>query len=498
MTPRTALQQLIDSITKPLVCTPSPQKWQIYDGPFRDFFAGRDEGHDKIIAYISEFYTRFNSIPYFASIIQHLQAGNDTDLIAFLQHLANDIDVWLYPEVDKFAAHLKTTQQACFQLDVRSAIDKFERLQQQQGVYTPELVEGLDVLASDLRNAKYRVRPGDAPISLLQLGDQAVKDLQDDYEAIAAQALHGEALYYELPFTNFPDTRIKIHRGDMVFFGAFASQGKSTLLRMATYHFLTYYAVNVVFWTLEMDATEVRMLFAIIHANNTTIYPNAPPITPEAYRDGTLSDEQKDFLFNVALPDFTKNPNYGTLLIEEPQTARFGLADLEQRLGEIESTIVTPHVLALDYITRMYPLPPGGYRAVQTEDYNQLIKDVKRLCLSYRNRKGERAPLICLTAAQVSRSRYEEALGRGGLYDLQAFSLYTEIERSADTAITSFMSPQLRLTNMLQVQAHKHRRGPLPTETLRLYADFRNGGRVMTVETANHKDLADGLRSISL
>ena len=74
---------------------------------------------------------------------------------------------------------------------------------------------------------------------------------------------------------------------------------------------------------------------------------------------------------------------------------------------------------------------------------------------------------------------------RDGLYDLQAFSTYTEIERSADIALTSLMTPEMRNLGQLKLQVLKNRDGVVPTEPLTLHIDFAHGYRVQELQPAH-------------
>ena len=156
------------------------------------------------------------------------------------------------------------------------------------------------------------------------------------------------------------------------------------------------------------------------------------------------------------------------------------------------------HVLVIDYVTYMYPEPSSKFAPVRIDDYNHMIQDLKRLCLTYRDREGKSAPLICLTAAQISRKGFEEALKRDGLFDLQAFSTYTEIERSADIALTSLMTPEMRNLGQLKLQVLKNRDGVVPTEPLTLHIDFAHGLRVQELHKRTFEETARGLRSLAL
>jgi hypothetical protein len=249
---------------------------------------------------------------------------------------------------------------------------------------------------------------------------------------------------------------------------------------------------------MEMSRNETRTMFTLLHANDKERYPNTPMVPVMSYKEGTLTDEQEDFLNTVANWDLTKNPNFGSLLIEQPNKADFSLTDLAGRLRMIEQTMMPVQVLVIDYITHMNPVPIGRLAPVRNDDYNFMIHDLKRLCLTHRDRGGKSAPLICLTAAQISRKGLEEAMKRDGLYDLQAFSTYTEIERSADIALTSLMTPEMRKLGQLKLQVLKNRDGMVPTEPLTLHIDFAHGFHLQGLHQRTFEEISAGLRSLAL
>jgi DnaB-like helicase C terminal domain len=284
-----------------------------------------------------------------------------------------------------------------------------------------------------------------------------------------------------------PSRSSRRRRGDLIFIGAYTSHGKSALLRFLAYILVIEHGLNVAFWSLEMEAEVVRTQFAILHANNKILFPDTPRIRYQDYKLGKLDAEQEDFVFRHAGPDFAMNPAYGSLLIEQPNSSRFTLADLTRRIGEIETTEGPVHALVIDYVTYMHPLPADRIVPPQPSDYNQMIKELKRTCLAHRHANGQSGPLICLTAAQISRRGYAEALKQNGTYELAAFSTYTEIERSADIAITSFMDQQN--PSNLYLQVLKNRDGKTRPERLQLYIDPEGGFGMYEMRQHNAEEI---------
>jgi hypothetical protein len=105
--------------------------------------------------------------------------------------------------------------------------------------------------------------------------------------------------------------------------------------------------------------------------------------------------------------------------------------------------------------------------------------------------------MICLTAAQISRKGLDEAMKRDGLYNLQAFSTYTEIERSADIALTALMTPEMRKAGQVKLQVLKNRDGAVPTEPLTLNVDFEHGSHVQELSALAPAERLNALRTLN-
>jgi replicative DNA helicase len=128
------------------------------------------------------------------------------------------------------------------------------------------------------------------------------------YKRIKERQNSADALYFDLGVTKFADIRFK--DGDLVVFGGFTSHGKSILLRHMAYRQLYRYGRNVAFYSAEMSHDACRGLFALLHANNKLEFPHTPYIPYNDWKAGTLTGEQKDFLFYVADHDLRNNPKY--------------------------------------------------------------------------------------------------------------------------------------------------------------------------------------------
>jgi hypothetical protein len=108
------------------------------------------------------------------------------------------------------------------------------------------------------------------------------------------------------------------------------------------------------------------------------------------------------------------------------------------------------HCCVVDYLTLMYPLESErGYP--QRADYNDLIKAFKNLLITHRDIRGNVAPMLGITAHQISRHGFDACLKAEGHYDIAAFTDYSEIEKSADHLFACLMTPDMRNTNKMRL-----------------------------------------------
>lgn len=484
------------SILKTLVTAPSPKKWHDYTTHFASFFEGRDALFDRTIQLLRDFYIQFDAFPSLEALKTELTVANEQDLLNYIQGIVTDDSVQARDNEADFVSALSTSRRLYLELDLQTAQREFQtKLATLSSGNQTDVLKVVDDFITTLHQAKQKALRSDQSTSMLLYGEKAQRDLEEAYHRIVQQALSDETLYYTLGFNAFEPVQIK--RGDLVFFGGFTSHGKSVLLRYVSYRMLVEYGLNVAFWSFEMKAETVRLLFLLLHANNKKIFPNTPRIKYDDYKHARLSDEQTDFLFNTVAKDFFNNPAYGSLYIDQPNKSRFNMVDLTVKLSELENSLMPMHIVALDYLTMMYPLNNDRGQPGRT-DYNQMIKDFKNLALAHRNAKGESAPFIALTAAQISRNGYEVAMKNNGLYEISAFAEYSEIERSADSMFTVLMSPEMRASSQIRLQAHKNRDGAVPIDALNLYVDLECGFGLSEIAERNEAEVVAALQSLNI
>lgn len=484
------------SVLKSLMVHPSQKKWLDYNTHFRPFFSERDDLYDASIEFIQDFLQEFDSFPTLEAVHTELVASNDQKLVKYLSDLLGDPTIKAVEGDIDFAAECSAQRKITLEIDLQNAVNTFRtKLSTQQGTTPAEVIAETDLLITSLHTIKGRALRADTSNSMLLYGDQALEDIAEAYRRIVDKARSDIALYYTIGFDHFEPIQIK--QGDLVFFGGFTSHGKSVFLRYLSYRLMVDYGLNVAFWSFEMKADVVRMLFIIMHANNKAIFPNTPHVKYEDFKHGALTPEVEDFVFRVVAPDFMKNVNYGTLYIDQPNKSRYTLLDLGQKLKELESNLMPVHGVALDYLTMMYP-QISERASPQQSDYNQMIKDFKNMALTHRNAAGLASPFIAMTAAQISRAGYEAAMKNNGIYEITAFAQYSEIERSSDQLFSTLMTAEMRDTNQIRLQNHKNRDGQVITDPLNLYVDLAGGFGLSEIAERNQEEVVNALQSLNI
>lgn len=462
----------MESILKSLIIYPTVKKWSEYQDKFNSFFKGLNPLYDRSIDCIHDFYRTFQLFPKYSSLIKDLTIANEMDLVSYLS-LVNNPSIDAAASDTDFLLLLNQKKLNYLMLNISFTINQFNTNLATTGSNKLEnCLDLVDSLIVKLQAAKVKAVPSEAGVSLFMYGQKAKIDFEQSYVNIVEQKLCDNLIYYSLGIDGFDAINIK--RGDLIFVGGFASHGKSVLLRYIAYRFMVDYGLNTVFFSFEVDALTIRNLFLVLHANNKAIFPNTPYIVYEDYKHRKLTEDQADFLFHYAAKDFFTNPNYGTIYVDQPGKSRFNLVDLRLKLSHIEKTTMPVHVCVVDYLTMMYPCLHEKVN-VQRSDYNQLIKDFKATALTHTNAKGESAPFVAVTAAQISRQGLADAQKNNNYYSLSAFADYSEIERSSDIALTVLFNQELRIQSKVRIQCLKNRDGVVVENPTDLFIDLKGG-----------------------
>lgn len=486
-------------VLKTFLFAPSARKLSEYDQKFSSVFAGKDLKFDEAMSFIRDFYRTYEVFPSYEIFVRELTQSNEDKLLTYVQTVAEDAAVTVYQKDDAFFSALAYQERNLLEDSLMAAVRNIQAdLTTKAARGTSGIIETIDTSLVKLHQLKAQAnRNESSTVSLLYGADGSAPghSLQEIYHRAREKKESDEAVYYDLGFRHFEKAKLK--GGDLCFFGGFTSHGKSILLRYAAYLQVVRFGRNTYFGSFEMPHDAVRILFAILHANNKEIFPNTPYIKYEDFKEGQLDPATEDFLFSVADHDLRNNRNYGSLFIEQPNKSKFRMSDLATRLNELENSVMPVHCAAVDYLTLMYPLPSDKGQPDRS-DFNQMIKEFKNLLLTHRNSRGDAAPILGFTGAQISRQGMQEAVKREGIYEISAFAEFSEIEKSADHLFTVLMTPEMKATRQLRLQHLKNRDGEVVHDPCNLYVDLERGFCLSEVAERNETEVVEALRTLNL
>lgn len=487
-------------ILRALLVEPSAAKYNEYSTQFKNIFASRDPVFHEIFDMLEGFYRKYNTFPTVDFIKDRFEQHNKAQYLEYLLSALAD-DSWPNTSDATFFSKLEDLEQRATVFDLSQLttkiMSKASKLDKDAKGKHDE-AEGLEAAVDELLAGAHKIRTqlsrGSASIASMVYGSTSLgsgHSLQEIYQRNIEKQASDSAPYYGLGFDKMAPA--KFRDGNLIIFGGFTSHGKSVLLRHAAYRQVLA-GRNVAFFSFEMSHDDIRMLFALLHANNKEIFPGTPYLSTEAFEDGKLTEEELSFLMDVADYDLRNNPDYGILYIDQPSKSPYRLSDLEATLTELETQFPV-HAVAVDYLTLMHPVETERGIPDMTA-YNNMIKRFKNLLLTHRNAHGKITPMLGFTAAQISRPGLEKCLKEEKIYDISAFHMYSELEKSADHLFTVLMTADMKATNNLRLQHLKQRGGTVVYEPVDLIIDLARGFTLAESVTANPTQTAELLKTL--
>jgi len=263
---------------------------------------------------------------------------------------------------------------------------------------------------------------------------------------------------------------------------------KSTAQLNWAYNQAVYYLQSPLIFSLEMPYEQDRNILYSMHSSHPKFkrvrqemgLPSNPDgfgcIPYECIRDGKVREyhpNARRFLTEFVVPDFNgeyvirdidpqtgypwEDPkDYGKIHIEiaDPDKNDFTMADLRHRAEVIHSK--SP--ISMIFIDHVGLMAPRKWVSNRTDRDNEIIRDCKRLAMSFN--RGQGIPVI--TLFQISRDGFRTATKRKektgvAEFDLTNLSYANESERSADIVTATWVDDDLRKSNRVQWQCLKSR-----------------------------------------
>ena len=320
--------------------------------------------------------------------------------------------------------------------------------------------DALDYFARQSRKIRQNVTGMKLESQIISKEDS--KEVKDNYAKINKDPMEVLGVYTGL------DVIDKICKGlkntELMLVTAFTSQGKTTFSMYMAYKAIIS-GFNTAVITLEQTFEEIRQQIYVKHTCNPKFDKTHPQykdligsISVEDVAYGTLSDREQEF-FYTACDDLVETEGYGKFDLWQPPKAQTTVADIEFKLMQIQQELRTIgkdlEFVVIDYIS-LLGLPVEERTRDPNENLNIIIKQLKRLCLTFNNGKG----LRILSPFQANRKGWEEAKANDGVYHLTALSNAHEAERSSDVVVALFIDESWRDEGKVKISCLKNRRHP--------------------------------------
>lgn len=234
-----------------------------------------------------------------------------------------------------------------------------------------------------------------------------------------------------------------LKNGELMIVTAFTGHCKTTFAINMTYRAI-FAGWNVLYISLEMFYQDIRNKVTLMHSCHPKFKRELSDYSHLVgnlkYNDliyARFTKEEKAYFEKVK--DEFRDPGceYGQLYVWQPSKTVTTLSDIEMKMREIQQSCQANgrdlDFVVIDYISLM-----GADTWEKSRDGNEttnnIVKNIKRLCMTFNNGKGVRI----LSPHQANREGYKEAMKNSGLYNLTALSNAHEIERSADLVISAY------------------------------------------------------------
>lgn len=262
-------------------------------------------------------------------------------------------------------------------------------------------------------------------------------------------------------------------RHELWIHAAFTGGMKSTFLLNWMYNQSVYFKHDSIMFSLEMPYEQCRRMLYAMHSSHEKFKqirhqlglqqdPAATIGLPyDHIKHGTLKDwhpNAKRFLTEYVVPDFNDNKKnkYGRIHVEvaDPDKSDFTVADLRQ-MAELRYSDQPFSMIGVDHVSLM---APRKWVSNTTDRLNEIIRDLKRLSMSFRRGQG----IAVVALFQIGREGFRSATKKKektglALYDLTHLSYANEAERSADIVTASWVDDELESQNRVQFQNLKSR-----------------------------------------
>jgi len=267
-------------------------------------------------------------------------------------------------------------------------------------------------------------------------------------------------------------------KGELWTHAAYTGGLKSTLMLNWAYNQAVIYGGSSLIFSLEMPYAQCRRILYAMHSLNPALRDKRIELGIEAsdgpnrglnYADikhGKLSPNGKKYYFDHVTPHFADGPTvalptgepigHGKINIEvaDPDKSDFTVADLRSKA----ELIYAENPFSVIFVDHAGLMAPRYRNSSQTERTNEVMRDLKRLAMSFNRGQG----IAVVALFQINRQGFKEACkrkekGLPPLYTLADLAYANEAEKSSDVVTASFIDAELRNQGQVLFQCLKTR-----------------------------------------
>jgi len=433
---------------------------------------GFDQPEDIVVwQFVQDFFKGHGHIPTLQTMRSHYERVQEMDVVDRLERLA-----LLKPRTrGDFLTYLEnkaSDRRTKIVLDLAKEMAKIAStgIEIKNGKETIKLHGAIDAIRYALDKSHDIV----APTLGSKLSGNIMTD-EDDfnarYDKVKSDPMYGMGQWCGI--SQIDTTLNGAKRYELWLHTAFTGGLKSTFALHWAYIQAVYFGNSSIYFSLEMPYIQCRNLLCAMHSAHEDFKEIRAQLgipglglDYEKIRDGLLNPNEEKFLKEYVVPSlmnktptcdhkgskFSMNPrDYGDIHIEvsDPDKTDFTINDLRSRAELIFAK--TPFSLIfLDHVGLM---SSRGKYGNTTDKLNEVIRDLKRLAMSFNRGMG----IAVVGLFQISREGYRSAEKNGGRYNLTHLSYANEAERSSDIVTAAWIDDDLRRLGRAIFQCLKSR-----------------------------------------
>ncbi len=263
----------------------------------------------------------------------------------------------------------------------------------------------------------------------------------------------------------------------MVVIGGFSGSLKTTYALNLAYNNAVVLRYSSCFISLEMEPEQLMLRLAVRHAQHPKFRKYAQSITVKSVLRNTWSQDERDFMEQIVVPDLQRSPQYGRICVVGSSDIQYNGPNIVAMLLEFERQAVasgepesrhTIDLLIIDYI-QLLAKKAGFVIGTVRDPYRFTGEVMTTLQEISRNYAGGRG-LTVVALSQLNRASYTAAKDRirnaripaeryDNLYDATSFAESSAIMSDADVAVALYCDDELKKQKDVRIQLLKNRNG---------------------------------------